>query len=151
MNMENDIKKAITENLPQAVGEELRKRLEQADADRTEVARFKDMFDSSYKRCVELEREVKQLTAREQAVAERESVVAVREKEITKLELTARFEAEKRALAVDLFQSVFRNRVTRESVLDMRDNLTVSRYSNGESCEQHNYQPVETTKTTEHE
>ena len=149
--MESDIKKAITENLPQAVGEELRKRLERADADQKEVARLKDMYDSSYKRCGELEREVKKLTAREGTVAERESIVEVREKEITRLELTARFESEKRQMAVDLFNSVFRNRVTRENVLDMRDHLTVNRYSNGESCEPHNYQPVETNKTTEHE
>lgn len=33
MTMKNDIKKAISENLPQTVGEELRKRLDQADED----------------------------------------------------------------------------------------------------------------------
>jgi|GEM_PF-5613625 len=64
------------------------------------------------------------------AVALREEAVAKREAHMTTLELTAKFEAEKRAVVTDMFGLVFRNLETRRTITSI---VPVSQTSGGSS------------------
>jgi hypothetical protein len=150
-DMLKDLNEAISKNLPAAVGSELKKRLEQAEANEKELKRYQEMYPQREKELAAARTELDQFRASERAAKAREDAVTAREKEIQKLELTAQFEKEKTGLVLGMFNTVFRNRVVREEALVQRDNVTRQEYAGGGVNETKFPVQVEEKKTTEHE
>jgi len=133
MTMSEDIRKAISENLSQTIGEELRKRLDQADIDAGLVGNLNDqikIFKEARKETDAIiqrhESRDKALREREDGASKREGEVAEREKAITTLELTSKYETEKREMAVHFVDKLLANRTAREQIMSTRD--AVKRY-----------------------
>ena len=151
MSMDQEVKAAIEKNLPSAVGDVLKKRLEQAERDAQERDSYKG-------KCARLEAQVQRTegertTWREKALAYegREDALVKREKEIQKLELTAQFEREKTTLVQTMFNTVFQNRIVRENALVTRETVTRNEYGSGGSSVTESRCPVsvEEKKTLE--
>jgi len=142
MSMREDIRTAINENLSQTIGEELRKRLDQADADATKVTELNRTIEYQTEEGMKKndtirahERREGELAGRETVVTQREVEVAGRENAITKLELVAQYETEKRALTVDLFNTVFANRVMKETAFVSREKVITANDGQGYTTE----------------
>ena len=123
--MKKDIKEAIEKNLPQAVGEELRERLEKADEDASTLKDLRAAHERHTKQIREMEAEARGFHERKGALDLFEEELIKREKDITTLELTARFETEKRELVHSMFNQVFSNRIVREDVLTTTEHVSV--------------------------
>ena len=147
MSMNDEVREAISKNLPQTVGEELRKRLDQADKDATAYKACKERKDELLEANRAMTKKIQNYEALEGAIKELEVNVITREKEITKLELTAQYEQEKRELTVSLFGTVFANRIVRESAQVQRP--FSSTYNNGQLTHQEGYAQETETKETE--
>ena len=150
-DMTNDIKEAISKNLPAAVGTELKKRLEQAEADEKDLKRYKEMYPQREKELAEARTELDKRRSEDRAMQGRENAVAVREKEVQKLELTAQFEKEKTCLVLGMFHTVFQNRVVREKALVQRESVTSQSYAGGGGQESRCPVEVSESKETTHE
>lgn len=146
-----DLNEAISKNLPAAVGTELKKRLEQAEADEKELKRYKEMYPQREREMVEARTELDKHRQAERDMRAREAAVALREKEIQKLELTSQFEKEKTDLVLGMFKAVFRNRIVREEALVQRESVQTTSYAGGGGQESRCPMSVEEKKTTEHE
>lgn len=148
-DMMKDLNEAISKNLPAAVGTELRKRLEKAEADEKDLARYKEMYPQREKELAEARAELTKWHNSEVALRAQEAAVAVREKEIQKLELTAQFEKEKADLVRGMFNTVFMNRIVRENAIVQRESVHRETYSGGGGQENRMPMSVEEKKTTE--
>jgi len=107
MNIEHELKDIIAKNLPQAVGEELQKRLQQADADVRELASLKERLEIRNKTIAELNETVIQL--RDQL--SKHVDIDVREAEVSKRERNAEIEALKVQLAASQGNTQFAQNV----------------------------------------
>lgn len=149
-NMKEEIQEAIAKNLPAAVGTELKKRLEQAERDAENLKMYKEKYDALGPVLSRAQSDLANLQAAETDLKKREREVATREASMQRLELTAQFEREKVGLVLGMFETVFKNRIVRETALVQRESVSRQEYNGGYS-ESRSPMQVEETKTTEHE
>lgn len=146
-----DIQAAVSKHLPQALGEELQKRLKKADEDALRVQSLQKMFDDAEKqkerlnlRIEGLEKQLKQHAE----LADREKAVDKREHDADLTELKIRLDAEqsKNQFAKDVALGLVRNVEYRNSVFENTTGRAMP-VPMGSSI-QHAYQPENTTTTT---
>lgn len=127
MSLNEEIKSAINKSLPAEVGSVLKDRLVKAEKDEAEVISLRSQLDETRIRLKSVEGQLSTASSELSTLRSREANLVAREKAITELELTAKFEKEKTELTRDLFRTVFQNRTVREDSLTQRQ----STYSNG--------------------
>lgn len=150
-SMEKEIQEAIAKNLPAAVGTELKKRLEQAEKDAANLKLYKEKYEALGPVLSKAQSDLANLQAAETDLKKREKEVSVREASMQKLELRAQYEQEKTGLVLGMFETVFKNRIVRETALVQRESVSRQEYQGGGSNESRCPMQVEETKTTEHE
>lgn len=121
--MELEIQEIIKKNLPAHVGDVLKKRLEQADADASELKNYKEAVVSRDKTITEQQKKIEEykqfddrnikLEAREKTVAEQE-----RNLRISTLEYELKSEKEKTALITSVAMGLVRNTEYKRSIWD---------------------------------
>jgi len=130
MSIEQQLKEVIEKNLPQQVGETLKRRLEQLEKDSEELQKAKTKLETLDQKCEKLKLEITELSEqnaslkkREDNISQREASVAQKEVElpVTIAEIRA-VEAEKRAdMSERIVMKVFSSPVFRRTV-DENDN-----------------------------
>jgi 16S rRNA C967 or C1407 C5-methylase (RsmB/RsmF family) len=134
MELNEKIRKAIKESLPEQMGKELKGLLEQSELNKIKYAKAKEENNEACRKIGELNGQVKELQdilSKHAALEEREKAVSKREIDATVSELTYKLEqAEKRADMVQNFTSgLVRNTIVRESILD-GENIYREGYTN---------------------
>jgi hypothetical protein len=119
--MEQEINEIIAKNMPQAVGEQLRKRLEQADRDSEKNKQYSTLLDTQRAQITQLMGEVGELKAKldaHAALEKREAEVSARERAAENQALRTELEAHKgnaefaRSVAMGLVRNIeYRNSV----------------------------------------
>lgn len=121
MSIEQRIKDALAKHLPQALGEELQKRLNKADEDAVEVARLTAHLDQAKLRNTALDGRISKLQEdmdKHLALAAREAAVAKREHDADLAELRVKLAAAEgsQMFAQNLAMGLVRNTEYRQSV-----------------------------------
>ncbi|MDC7221568.1 MAG: hypothetical protein PQJ59_16660 [Spirochaetales bacterium] len=149
METMKDIQEAIKKNMPEMVGKELQDLIKEYEAKKVELREKNDIIDSLESSMKKQESELSALKKTVKTygdLVERESVIQSKEQELAIKEAVLAVREETADLRVndhkEMFSQVFKNRITRESVLTpiKIDNGEYSGYINGheekmKSCE----------------
>lgn len=146
MYIESDLKEVINKSLPQAVGETLRKRLEQADQDAATVIDLNERIATYRKEIAALQATLTQLRTdldQHGALAIREKAVADRERLAELVELKTQIAAEKgnAEFARSVAMGLVRNTEYRHSVFESSNTPIVKDTGGG-------YQSIEHPNST---
>lgn len=155
MSVEQELEDVIKRNLPSAVGDALRQKLEQADKDAARVTQLRDDVESLKREKAALERRIVVAESGLQKQAEltkREEEMSKREREAKIFELTTQLNAanENARFARDVAMGLVRNVEYRSSVMESTTNKSHPVQGNGAySGFVGNSPTTETTSVTE--